>query len=88
MQVRVIDPPQPPFPQHPQPPQTRAPQVQPPMVYVYEPQRWEYKIVVRDTEEKPLSEQDLNGFGSGGWELVGVAALPPKVHFYFKRHQK
>ena len=51
------------------------------MVYVYEKQRWEYKIIVRNA----MTEEELNAFGAQGWELVGVVALPEKSQFYFKR---
>ena len=67
--------------------QPRLPQVQLPMVYVYEKQEWEYKVVVRDAAEKKdlLSERELNELGTRGWELVGVLALSGKAQFYFKR---
>jgi hypothetical protein len=65
------------------------PHVQPPMVYVYETQAWEYKVVVKiaATEEMP-SEQEINALGESGWELAGVVPLPDKLHFYFKRIRK
>jgi hypothetical protein len=64
-------------------------QVQPPMVYVYEKQAWEYKVVARNpaSEEMP-SEQEMNVLGESGWELAGVVTLPEKVQFYFKRIRK
>jgi hypothetical protein len=63
--------------------------VQPPMIYVYEPARWEYKVVVRHIEEKALlSEDELNALGVDGWELAGAATLPQQVQFYFKRVRK
>jgi hypothetical protein len=72
--------------QPPHDPAPRLPQIQPPMVYVYEPQEWEYKVVVRNAAEKDLlSERELNELGARGWELVGVAALSGKAQFYFKR---
>ena len=89
MQIQLVDPLQPPFPQPPQPEQPRHPHVQPPMIYVYERQEWEYRVVVRNgADEGLLSEQELNELGAGGWELVGVVALPGNVHFYFKRVRK
>jgi hypothetical protein len=69
--------------------QPQRPQVQPPMVYVYEKQLWEYKIVVRNVAADELvSEQELNTLGRSGWELAGVVRLPSKVQFYFKRIRK
>jgi hypothetical protein len=62
------------------------PQVQPPMIYVYERQEWEYQVVIRDAAEKePLSERELNELGTIGWEIVGVVTLSRKVQCYFKR---
>lgn len=60
--------------------------VRPPMVYVREEPRWEYKLLVRDVAkaEEP-SEDELNALGREGWELVGVLHAAPLVHFYFKR---
>ena len=81
MQIRLTDPPQRPVPQPPQPEQPQLPHVQPPMVYVYEQQRWEYKVIV----QRVISEEELNALGARGWELVGVVALPDSSQFYFKR---
>jgi hypothetical protein len=80
MQIRLTDPPQRPFPQPPQP-QPQRPHVQPPMVYVYEKQRWEYKVIV----QRGISEEELNALGAEGWELVGVIGLPDTSQFYLKR---
>ena len=69
--------------------QPRLPQVQPPMIYVYESQEWEYKVVVRNAAEKKLlSERELNELGKSGSELVGVVALSGDAQFYFKRIRK
>ena len=80
------------FPKHPlphipqQPPEPERPRVQQPMVYVYEPQRWEYKVITKNATDDPsLSSEELNAHGDSGWELVGVVPLPNKVQFYFKR---
>jgi Domain of unknown function (DUF4177) len=51
------------------------------MVYVYEKQRWEYKVIVQGA----VTEEELNALGADGWELVGVVALPERTQFYFKR---
>jgi hypothetical protein len=51
------------------------------MVYVYEKQRWEYKVIFQSA----LSEEELNAQGAEGWELVGLVALPENTRFYFKR---
>jgi hypothetical protein len=67
--------------------QPQMPQVQAPMVYVYERQVWEYTVVVRDVEDL-VSEKELNALGVDGWELAGVVTLQQKVHFYFKRIRK
>jgi hypothetical protein len=59
------------------------------MVYVYENQAWEYRIVVKNlAAEELLSEQELNALGVSGWELAGVVTLADKVQFYFKRIRK
>jgi hypothetical protein len=73
-----------PFP--PRPPEPRGPHLSPPWVPI-EP-RWEYKEMVRDVDSEGLpGEADLNGLGSDGWELSGVAHEGSKVHFYFKRER-
>jgi Domain of unknown function (DUF4177) len=51
------------------------------MVYVYEKQRWEYKMIFQGA----MSEEELNALGAEGWELVGLVALPENTRFYFKR---
>jgi hypothetical protein len=81
MLIRLTDPPQHPFPQRPQPENPQLPPVQPQMVYVYEKQRWQYKVIVQSA----VSEEELNALGAEGWELVGVVALPETRQFYFKR---
>lgn len=69
-------------PQEPKPPEP----VHPPMVYVKERSKWEYKQIARDLEkEVPLSESELNALGEEGWEMTGVAHQPPVAYFYFKR---
>jgi hypothetical protein len=89
MMIRLSDSPQTPFPLPPQPQRPQTPQAPSPMVYVYEKQEWEYRVVVKNVaEEGLLSEQELNELGKGGWELVGVAVPSSKVHFYFKRARK
>jgi hypothetical protein len=50
------------------------------MVYVYEQQRWEYRIIV-----KAMTENELNTLGAEGWELVDVVVRPATTQFYFKR---
>jgi len=57
-----------------------------PMVYVKEKSVWEYKQIIRNlTKEKALTEDELNAFGSDGWELTGVFTHSVDVYFYFKR---
>jgi hypothetical protein len=68
-------------PMPPDPP--RVGSVQAPMVYVYERQAWEYKVVV--AAEFALTEPDLDALGAEGWELTGVASGRDGVRFYFKR---
>jgi hypothetical protein len=76
------------FPKHPlphtSPPAPNPPQVQPPTVYVYEKQRWEYRVVTRNADEA-VGEDELNALGKDGWEMAGVVPLAAKVQFYFKR---
>jgi hypothetical protein len=58
----------------------------PPMVYITEPLRWEYKIIMRNLEEeKPLDEAELKALGKDGWEMAGVAQYAASLYFYFKR---
>jgi hypothetical protein len=57
------------------------------MVYVYETQRWEYKVVARSSDED-LPEAELNELGLAGWELAGIVTRSAQVHFYFKRVRK
>jgi hypothetical protein len=47
------------------------------MVYVYERQQWEYKVIVQPA----MSEQELNALGAGGSELAGVVASPAATQF-------
>lgn len=81
MLIRLTDPPQHPFPHPPQPEKPQLPRVQPPMVFVYEKQRWEYKVILQSA----VSEEELNALGAKGWDLVGVATLPETAQFYFTR---
>jgi hypothetical protein len=75
-----------PLPHVPPPPETQQPRVQPPTVFVYERQGWEYKVVSRNTADEPLStEAELNALGKVGWELVGIVPLSGTVQFYLKR---
>ena len=77
-----------PLPAFPQRPQTdrRTPQ---PMVYVYEKEGWEYKVITRCGADEPLmSEDELNALGESGWELAGVVPLSGTAQFYFKRIRK
>lgn len=60
--------------------------VRPPMIYVEQPLKWEYKQIVRHLEhEQPLDEAELNTLGDDGWEMTGVAQQPPLAYYYFKR---
>jgi hypothetical protein len=66
----------------------RAPSgfIQPPIVYVHEPLRWEYKQLIRNlAEEHAPTEEELNTLGAEGWELAGIFTHAPFVYFYFKR---
>jgi hypothetical protein len=51
------------------------------MVYVYERQQWEYRVIVQSA----MTQDELNALGADGWELGGVLALPEATNFYFKR---
>ena len=60
--------------------------LQSPIVYVQENTTWGYRSLVRNlSKEKAPGEEELNAFGSEGWELAGVFADLPFVYFYFKR---
>ena len=86
MFIQSIDPPQTP---HPSPfqPQPRTRPMQPPMVYVYEPPRWEYRIL-EGSNDQSCTETDLNRMGDDGWELVGMSPLGGKVQLFFKRQKR
>lgn len=69
-------------PRAPKPPEP----VHPPMIYVKETLKWEYKQIARDLEkEGPLDESELNALGADGWEMSGIAQQPPITYYYFKR---
>ena len=76
-----------PLPHVPPPPQEpQRPHVQPPTVFVYEREHWEYKVVTRTTaDDAGVVEDALNALGEDGWELVGTAPVSNAVHFYLKR---
>ncbi len=60
--------------------------VRPPMIYVKQSLKWEYKQIIRNLEnEKPPDEAELNALGADGWEMSGVTQQPPFAYFYFKR---
>ena len=60
--------------------------IRPPMVYIRETAKWQYKQVIRDLEkEKPLDESELNALGTEGWEMSGVFSDHLLVYYYFKR---
>src|SRR5262245_53115622 len=60
--------------------------VAPPIVYVTEKTRWEYKQVVRSlSENKFPSEEELNRLGKDGWELVTILNSSGFLYLYFKR---
>jgi hypothetical protein len=67
-------------------PHTHEARVEPPLVPV-DPQ-WEYKEVVREVAAGALTESELNELGADYWELVGVAPMGDRVHFYFKRERR
>src|SRR5262245_7480157 len=86
MKTHIAEFPKHPLPQIPQPQSPEQPRVQPPTVYVYERQQWEYRVVTEKPADEPaLSEGALNALGRDGWELVGVVQLPTTVQFFFKR---
>jgi hypothetical protein len=66
----------------------RAPSgfIQPPIVYVQEQPRWEYKQLIRNlAEEHPPTEEEMNTLGGEGWELAGIFTDSPFVYVYLKR---
>jgi hypothetical protein len=66
----------------------RAPSgfIQPPIVYVQEPLRWEYKQLIRNVAEAHApTVEELNALGAEGWELAGIFTDGPLVYMYFKR---
>lgn len=84
MLTHTIDPPQTPHPSPLQPQPRRSP-AQSQMVYVYEQPKWEYKTLLKRSDDAPLTEQDLNSIGTDGWELVGVGSLSHQLQLFFKR---
>jgi len=86
MKTLVAEFPKHPLPHVPQPQGPQHPRIQPPTVYVYEKQAWEYRVVTKNVaDDATVREDALNAVGSEGWELVGVVPLPSKVQFVFKR---
>jgi hypothetical protein len=86
MKTQIAEIPEHPLPLIPQPQAPAQPRVQTPTVYVYERQRWEYQVIVKNlADESTLSEGDLNALGRDGWELVAAVPLSTKVQFFFKR---
>jgi hypothetical protein len=78
------------FPRHPLPhvpptPEPHGTRPQPPTVFVFEKQEWEYKVVTTNASDELVSEDELNALGKVGWELVGVLTLSGTVRFYLKR---
>jgi hypothetical protein len=45
------------------------------MVYVYEQQRWEYKVPAKRADEPAPSQAELNELGEAGWELLDVSVV-------------
>ena len=87
MLTHTIDPPQTPHPSPLQPQPQRSPAGSP-MVYVYEQPKWEYRTLLKSSDDAPLTEHDLNAMGADGWELVGVVRLPRNVQLFFKRARR
>jgi hypothetical protein len=47
---------------------------------------WAYKHVARPvTDLGGAVQPELDALGADGWELAGVTAEGPTVHFFFKR---
>ncbi len=68
------------------PPAPDTPGIQPPMVYIQENLKWEYKCVSRNLDrEKVLGEDELNALGAEGWELATSLVFGSTVTFYFRR---
>jgi hypothetical protein len=58
----------------------------PPMVYVRDEARWEYRLLTRNlAKADPPSEAELNALGDDGWELAGLFTDSPFLYLYFKR---
>ena len=85
MKSSVSEFPQYPSPHVPPPSEPQRPQVQAPTIFVYERQKWEYKVVSMNADQLPLSQDELNALGKDGWELVGIVPLSSAVQFYLKR---
>jgi hypothetical protein len=67
------------------PPHQQEP-IRPPMIYVKERTKWEYKQIVRNLKkEQPMSEEELNALGRDGWEMSGIAQHSNTSYYYFKR---
>lgn len=86
MKPQIAEFPNHPFPPIPQPQTPQQPHVQPPTVFVYERQQWEYRVLLTKAADEPsLSEEELNALGREGWELVSVLPAQATVRFVFKR---
>jgi hypothetical protein len=86
MKTNIDEFPKQPLPHVTPPQEPQRPHVQPPTVFVYQKQGWEYKVVSKNSAgDALLTEDELNALGKDGWELVGVVPLTSKVQFYLKR---
>ena len=47
--------------------------------------KWEHKVLEVAASDTAFTETRLNGFGSAGWELVGVAACVTTQFIYLRR---
>ncbi len=76
-----------PLPTRPHPaPVPEAPTLIPPLIYVKEKAKWEYKQLVRNlSKEQAPTAVELNTLGADGWELTSTITNAPFVYFYFKR---
>jgi hypothetical protein len=86
MSINVSEVPKHPLPNVPQPQEPQRPHVQPPTVFVYERQAWEYKVLLKDaSDDSARTQEELNEFGRDGWELVAIVPVPNGVQLYLKR---
>jgi hypothetical protein len=88
MGILIAEMPKPSIPHMPALPEERRTRVEPRTVIVYEPVRWEYRVVTREAAESPADlQRALNELGGDGWELVAILPAGSTLRLTVKRQR-